>query len=63
MKLYRFPDQKSGGVSYEKVRVEVERDLDISNITGTDLQDNIMSPIFIEEYREQVTKKWKMLDI
>ena len=57
--LYKFPDEKSGGVSYEKVRDEIERDLDISDITTTDLQDDIIGPIIIEEYREQVTKRMK----
>ena len=57
--LYKFPDEKSGGVSYEKVRDEIERDLDISDITSTDLQDDIIGPIIIEEYREQVTKRMK----
>ena len=57
--LYNFPDEKSGGVSYEKVRDEIERDLDISDITATDLQDDIIGPIIIEEYREQVTKRMK----
>ena len=33
--LYKFPDEKSGGVSYTKVRDEIERDLDISDITAT----------------------------
>ena len=57
--LYKFPDEKSGGVSYEKVRDEIERDLDISDITATDLQDDIIGPIVIKEYREQVTKRMK----
>ena len=57
--LYKFPDEKSGGVSYEKVRDEIERDLDISDITATDLQDDIIGPIIIEEYREPVTKRMK----
>ena len=55
--LYIFPDEKRGGVSYEKVRDEIERDLDISDITATDLQDDIIVPNIIEEDREQVTKK------
>ena len=55
--LYKFPDEKIGGVSYEKVGDEIERDLDISNITATNLQDETIGPIFIEEYREQVTKR------
>ena len=47
--LYKFPDEKSGGVSYIKVRDEIERDLDISDITDVDLQDDIIGPIIIEE--------------
>ena len=58
-KLYKFPDEKSGGISYIKVRDEIERDLGISDITATDLQDDILGPIIIDEYREQVTKRMK----
>ena len=57
LQLYKLPDEKAGGVSYEKVRDEIEKDLDISDITATDLQDDIIGPIIIEEYREQVTKR------
>ena len=56
-KLYKFPDEKSGGISNTKVRDEIEKDLDISDITAADLQDDIIGPIIIEEYREQVTKR------
>ena len=55
--LYKFPDEKAGGVTYEKVRDEIERDLDISDITDADLQDDIIAPIIIEEYKKQVTKR------
>ena len=55
--LYKFPDEKAGGVTYEKVRGEIEKDLDISDITATDLQDDIIGPNIIEEYNEQVTKR------
>ena len=55
--LYKFPDEKAGGMTYEKVRDEIERDLDISDITATDLQDDIIGPIIIEEYKEEVTKR------
>ena len=58
-KLYKFPDEKADGVTYEKVRDEIEKDLDIEDITATDLQDDIIGPIIIEEYREQVTKGMK----
>ena len=57
--FYKIPDEKSGGVTYENVRDEIERDLDISHITAADLQDNIIAPIIIEEYKEQVPKRMK----
>ena len=55
--LYKFPDEKAGGVTYEKVRDEIEKDLDIEDITAEDLQDDMIGPIIIEEYEEQVTKR------
>ena len=55
--LYKFPDEKAGGVTYEKVRDEIEKDLDFEDITAEDLQDDIIGPIIIEEYEEQVTKR------
>ena len=55
--LYKFPNEKAGGVTYEKVRDEIEKDLDIEDITAEDLQDDIIGPIIIEEYEEQVTKR------
>ena len=55
--LYKFPDEKAGGVSYTKVRDEIEKDLDIEDITAEDLQDEIIAPIIIKEYKEQVTKR------
>ena len=55
--LYKFPDEKAGGVTYEKVRDEIEKDLDIEDITAADLQDEIIGPIIIEEYNEQVPKR------
>ena len=36
--FYKFLDEKTGGDSYEKVWNETERDLNISDITETDLQ-------------------------
>ena len=56
-KLYKFPDEKAGGVRYEKVRDEIEKDLDIEDITAEDLQDDIIGPLIIEEYGKQVTKR------
>ena len=58
-KYYKFPYEKSGGVSYIKVRDEIEKDLDIEDITAADLQDDIIAPIIIEEYKKQVTKRIK----
>ena len=56
-KFHKFPDEKTGGITYTKVRDEIERDLDISEITDEDLQDDIIAPIIIKEFREQVTKR------
>ena len=43
--LYKFPDEKSGGFSYIKVRDDIGKDLDISDITPSDLEDDIIAPI------------------
>ena len=55
--LYKFPDEKAGGVTYEKVRNEIEKDLGIEGITEEDLQDEIIGPLIIEEYEKQVSKR------
>ena len=55
--LYKYPDDKIGGIAYEKVRDEIERDLGITEITPIDLQDDIIAPFIIEEYKEQVAKR------
>ena len=55
--LYIFPEAKSGGISYEKVGDEIERDLEITGITATDLQDDIIGPIIVEENRKEVSKR------
>ena len=57
LQIYKFPENKIGGIPYTKVRDEIERDLDISDITDEDLQDDIIAPIIIEEYKKQVTKR------
>ena len=57
--LYKFPDEKAGGISLIKVRDEIDKDLDIEDITATDLQDDIICPIIIEEYKKQVSKRMK----
>ena len=64
IETYKFPDSKNGGNLYEKVRDEIEKDLDISDFTTSDLEDDIIAQISIEEDREQVKKKErKMVDI
>ena len=55
--LYKFLDEKAGGVTYEKVRDEIEKDLGVEDITAEYLQDDIIAPIIIEEYKEQATKR------
>ena len=55
--IYKFPDEKACGITYEKVRDEIEKDLDFEDITAEDLQDDIIGPIIIEEYNDQVTKR------
>ena len=55
--LYKLPDEKAGGISYEKVRDEIEEDLGIEDITPADLQDDIIAPIISEEYKKQVAKR------
>ena len=57
IELYKFPDEKAGGVTNIKVSYEIEKDLDIEDITAEDLQDDIIGPIIIEEYKKQVTKR------
>ena len=56
---YKFPDETGGGVSYTKVRDEIERDLDLPVNTANDLQDDMIGPKIIKENREQVTKRMK----
>ena len=58
-KLYKFPDEKSGGITYEKVRDEIERYLDISDLTAADIQDDLKAPVISNEYNEQVAKRMK----
>ena len=57
LEIYKCPDEKIACVLYGKVRDDIKRDLDISDITATDLRDDIIGPIAIKEYRERVTKR------
>ena len=56
-KLYKSPDEKVGGISYTKVRGEIEKDLGVTDITATDLQDDIIGQIIIKEDKGQVSKR------
>ena len=55
--LYKFPDEKSGGISYEKFRDDFERNLDFLDITATDLQVEILPPNIFRKYRENKIQK------
>ena len=59
LQLCEFPDEKVGDVSYTKVTDEIERDLDISDITVTDLHDEKIGPMINDGYREEVAKRMK----
>ena len=56
---YKIPVSEISGILYRKVINEIEKDLDNSNITATELQDEKLGPIVFEEFREQVTKRMK----
>ena len=58
IELYKFTASKKCGISYEKVRHDIGRDLAISKITGTDLQGDIMGP-----FKQKSTKNDKYMDI
>ena len=55
--FYKFPDEKAGGITYDKVRDEIEKDLDISDITATDLQDDLIGPNIFEQNKKTNYKK------
>ena len=57
--LCKFADEKSGGVSYEKIRDENAKVSEITDNPTTDLQIDIIGPLIIEEYRNQLTKRLK----
>ena len=48
IELYNIPGQKIGDVSYTKVRDEIERGLDVSDSTATDLLDDLLGPIIFD---------------
>ena len=62
-KLYIFPASKKGGITYEEIRDEIEKDLDISDITAADLQDEISGPIVIQKIEKKFQKEWNMTNL
>ena len=58
-KLYVFPDSEKGGDTYEKVRDVTEKDLEMSDVTATNLQEEILGPIFFEGNRKEASKRMK----
>ena len=57
--LFKFLDEKKCSSSYEKVGIEIEKDLEITDIKATDLKNDIKSPINIDECGKLVTKRQK----
>ena len=55
--LYKFPDSKIGGLSNEKFREEIEKDLENSDNTAIHFQVEIIGPRVIDEYRDKITKR------
>ena len=58
--IYAFAQLKNSGVSHEKVKKEIERDLEVSDIRANDLQDETIGQIIIKEYRKQESKGMKL---
>ena len=48
-----FLIQRREELSLKKVRVWIEKELKLSDITATDLQDEKLGPIIIEEFRKK----------
>ena len=44
-------------MDYEKVTNDIQKDLQFSDVTATDLQDNLIDPVIIKEYRKTVSKR------
>ena len=56
---YLFPHSKNRRIKNKKVRDEIEMNLEISDITATDLPDEKLGPTFIEQTRREVSKGLK----
>ena len=48
LQFYKFSYEKVGGVSYEEVRDEIEKDLDFSDIAFSDIQGDLIGPIIMK---------------
>ena len=63
LELYKFIDSKIGGISYENVKNEIEKESENTDNTAADLQDDIIGLNIIEQYREnreKVTERMKI---
>ena len=56
---YILPDLEKGEITKQKIRNEIEKDLENSDITATGLQNEQIGTIIIEEYRKEVLKRMK----
>ena len=62
--FFIFAVSKKGRITYEKVRHEIEKDLDISDITATDSHGEIFGPIFLKNIKRSSKKdgRWSMYE-
>ena len=56
---YIFSDSKKGGITYGKVKDEIEEDLDFLDTIATDIQGETIGPMTFEDYRKEVSKRMK----
>ena len=57
--VYLFPHIMNGSIAFAIVRDDIGKDWESSDITATDLQDENIGPIFIEEYKKDASKRMK----
>ena len=50
----------SGGISYEKLTIEIERKMEKTKITASNLQGGKIGPMSIKECRKEVWKRMKI---
>ena len=52
-RVCHFPQSINGWIAFAKARDDIGRDCEISDITANDLKDEIIGPMYIEEYRKE----------